>query len=344
MSCVDSLKISEEKKKYIVDVLNPVLEELVTDLLKKCPEDPLKHLEEYVIRKRGNASGGTSSGQITEQEHAELKQEIKFLKEKMEESTYMVATMAQQVTEKAEVEENSEDEEDEDDDDVDELPESYRMPDKVANKARSSVSAEAYGSWNQKKDFTPPVVPKTDEQKSRLGQVLTKSFMFSSLEEKDLAIIIDAMGEMVCEKDKTVIEQGDDGDFLFVVESGQLDCFKKTSDEPPAKVKTCEAGDCFGELALLYNCPRAATVISTTESVLWKLDRGTFNHIVKDSAAKKREIYQAFLKKTALLRSVDSYQTSQIADALKSQSFKVGDELVKENDPGDRFYLIEGNR
>ena len=47
--------------------------------------------------------------------------------------------------------------------------------------ARQSVSAEAYGQWNQKKAFTPPSYPKTEEQKGRLSGTLQKSFLFSGI-------------------------------------------------------------------------------------------------------------------------------------------------------------------
>jgi cAMP-dependent protein kinase regulator len=60
-------------------------------------------------------------------------------------------------------------------------------------------------------------------------------------------------------------------------------------------LKKYEAGEAFGELALLYNAPRAATITSDTESLLWCLDRETFNHIVKDASRKRREKYENFL-------------------------------------------------
>lgn len=41
-------------------------------------------------------------------------------------------------------------------------------------------------------------------------------------------------------------------------------------------MKQCERGGSFGELALLYNAPRAATVVAASRTALWTLDRKTF--------------------------------------------------------------------
>ena len=52
----------------------------------------------------------------------------------------------------------------------------------------------------------------------------------------------------------------------------------------PTFLKTYQPGEGFGELALLYNAPRAATITADEDSIVWRLDRDTFNNIVKDAA------------------------------------------------------------
>ena len=59
---------------------------------------------------------------------------------------------------------------------------------------------------------------------------------------------------------------------MFIVESGELTCTKKF-DGVDKVVKNYKAGDVFGELALLYNAPRAASIKADSDSQLWVLDR-----------------------------------------------------------------------
>ncbi len=114
-----------------------------------------------------------------------------------------------------------------------------------------------------------------------------------------------------------VIVQGDDGDYFYVVDSGELDCSKKYKKNPePTYLKTYVPGESFGELALLYNAPRAASIKAKTDSVLFGLDRDCFNHIVKDAACKKRQLYEDFLKSLPIFNGIDPYYATAIADGL----------------------------
>ena len=45
---------------------------------------------------------------------------------------------------------------------------------------------------------------------------------------------------------------------------------------------------CFGELALVYNAPRAATVRTTEESDLYSLDVGSFRHVLREQAGARK--------------------------------------------------------
>lgn len=146
---------------------------------------------------------------------------------------------------------------------------------------------------------------------------MTNSFMFKALTREDLDIVIGAMAERQFKKGENVIVQGDAGAVLFVVEEGHLDCFKVfEKGSEPKFLKTYEPGEAFGELALLYNAPRAATITAKSDSTCWELDRATFNHIVKDSAQKKRDKYEDFLATVEILSSMDHYERSKIADVI----------------------------
>lgn len=85
------------------------------------------------------------------------------------------------------------------DDTVEKMPE-YQPP--VVNKRqRSSVSAEVYGQFNKKKEFTPIVNPKSDETRQHIEQRLQQAFMFSALDVAERKTVIDAMVECTFEAD-----------------------------------------------------------------------------------------------------------------------------------------------
>lgn len=62
---------------------------------------------------------------------------------------------------------------------------------------------------------------------NRIKVRVVQSFLFSGLDSKDLKIVIDAMEEKIYNPKDVVIKQGEPGDCLYVVDSGELNCYKK---------------------------------------------------------------------------------------------------------------------
>jgi cAMP-dependent protein kinase regulator len=110
------------------------------------------------------------------------------------------------------------------------------------------------------------------------------------------------MGIKAFQANEQIIKQYDDGNELYIVSFGELTCSRKDTPESEGKfLRNYGPGEVFGELALMYNAPRAASISSLTSGELFTLDRETFNRIVKQATVKKREIYEKFLDKIEIL-------------------------------------------
>ena len=95
------------------------------------------------------------------------------------------------------------------------------------------------------------------------------NFMFDTLNPVDTKAIIDAIMATSRKAGDVIIQQGDDGDNFYVVEEGLLTCTKKmkADDAEETFLKEYKPGESFGELALLYNAPRAATIVVMSDEV-----------------------------------------------------------------------------
>ena len=94
-----------------------------------------------------------------------------------------------------EMEVSSESEEEVDAEEQKKIDEELQKRQQKKKNFRVSVSAEVYGIHNVKKPFKPRVIPKTEEQKQRIKEKCMQSFLFNSLEDKDLQTVIDSFEE-----------------------------------------------------------------------------------------------------------------------------------------------------
>ncbi|RKP12987.1 cyclic nucleotide-binding-like protein, partial [Piptocephalis cylindrospora] len=210
---------------------------------------------------------------------------------------------------------------------------------------RVSVSAESMAP-SADDEFVKIDIPKSNDQRARIHSAISKNFLFRSLDDEQAKDVVDAMAEKPVHAGEVVIQQGGVGDYFYIVETGALDVYVSKAGPADRGVKVTDyvAGGSFGELALMYNAPRAATIVATADSVLWALDRVTFRRILMERTSRKRRMYENFLEEVPLLISLEPYERHKIADALESIVFQDGEEVVIQGGEGDRFYMIESGR
>jgi len=314
--------------KYVTEVIDPLVEALVHDLLTELPASPTDFTINWL---QARSQPGTVKRRSVQEENKVLKREMAMMTGFVSEVGEVIS---QQGNARSKYEMDEESEEDDDDDDHDMEP-----PPAVAARmaARSGVSAEAFVP---KKDFKPPVYFKTPEQKLSLARRISGSFLFTALEDADLDCILDAFEHVLFQDQERIITEGDDGDCLYIIEEGSAEC-KKMLPSGPKLLKKCAPGDVFGELALLYNVPRAASVEAWGRCLCWRLDRDTFNQVVKDAATKRADQYDKFLQNVSLFDSMEASERSRIVDALKVETYRMGDIVVRQSEPGDRVYIVE---
>ncbi len=91
----------------------------------------------------------------------------------------------------------------------------------------------------------------------------------------------------------------------------------------------------------MYNAPRAATIIAIENSVLFSLDRATFNHIVKNATIQRRNTFEEFIGKIEILQELDNYERQKICDCLETERVKKGDLVINEGEFGEKFFFIQ---
>ncbi|KAM6981269.1 protein kinase, cAMP-dependent, regulatory, type II, alpha, B [Aplochiton taeniatus] len=207
---------------------------------------------------------------------------------------------------------------------------------------RVSVCAEAYNPDDDEDDDTEPRVvhPKTDEQRRRLQDACRDILLFKTLEQDQFSEVLDGMFEVLVKPQEHIIDQGDDGDNFYVIERGVYDIVVQKDGVGLCVGKYDNRGS-FGELALMYNTPRAATIIATQAGALWGLDRATFHRLIVKNNAKKRRMYEAFIECVPLLKSLELSERMKIVDVLGHREFEDGMRIIMQGEMADCFYIVE---
>jgi len=143
-----------------------------------------------------------------------------------------------------------------------------------------------------------------------------------------------------------LIQQDDlDANYFYIVQDGSFEVLvsgqeSKSAEQASVAVGTVTKGGSFGELALLYFAPRAATVKATTSATVWVMDRVNFKNIVSKSSEAATKRYIEHLKKVDMLAALQEDERREVAKALVECVFDKGELIMTQGTPGDNFYLL----
>ena len=150
-------------------------------------------------------------------------------------------------------------------------------------------------------------------------------------------------------KDIEIIREGMDGTHMYILEKGQVQVSKGHGVE---KEFVCDLGEgkfkhilpvdfrwplilgsLFGELAILYNCRRTATITTKTPVTLWAIERTIFQTVVQSAGRSKDQERFDTLRAVKDLNKMSEDKLRKIADCLEEESFEDGQCIIKQVRP-----------
>lgn len=137
-------------------------------------------------------------------------------------------------------------------------------------------------------------------------------------------------------KNDFIMNQGDDASSFFVLEKGKISVIINGQQR-----REIQPGEGFGELALLYNAPRSASLFAMEKSTLWGIDRNTFRKAVAEVCEKEYTQNRSFIDKVRFFEYLTQKQKDFVASVLIQHVYHNGEKIVIQGDQASSFYIIK---
>ncbi len=148
-------------------------------------------------------------------------------------------------------------------------------------------------------------------------------------------MITDAFEPREYHAGETIIKQGDNGDNFYIIETGTMSVMVDGK-----KVKELSPKESFGELALLFNSPRAASVVCDSDATVFALNRKIFRHTLANMSHLNYGTVLRSLESVPLLKDLAPWQKEKIAQSVQPVHFSEGDVIIQKGEAGNIFYII----
>ena len=150
---------------------------------------------------------------------------------------------------------------------------------------------------------------------AEVTHLLSRMPLFAEFEPAHMRAVMEAFNSRNVAAEEEIITQGDAGDHFYVIIEGAFDVLIDTNAGEPTKVARLRRGEYFGEIALLEDVPRTATVRAATDGVLLVLSRNDFEELLKETI-----LSSGTLSRAASRRMLDTRHKSMTAAAMDGVS------------------------
>ncbi|KAH8070092.1 cAMP-dependent protein kinase regulator [Aureococcus anophagefferens] len=161
----------------------------------------------------------------------------------------------------------------------------YDAPRAATVKARDAVTC--FGL--DRKTFKSILQDTATKQRLLYADFLAQVPLFKGFSQDKLNSLCDALQAKDFEQGDVIIKEGDHGHDFYIIETGTAECTQSISGAEVSVCPTLGSGAFFGELALLKDAPRAATVTASSKLSTVRIDRATFKRMIGDISAVKKD-------------------------------------------------------
>jgi CRP-like cAMP-binding protein len=117
-------------------------------------------------------------------------------------------------------------------------------------------------------------------KKRALDQLFKTMPLFASFEDAERMVLAEKFDMVVAEPGTQLIQEGEEGHFLWVIFSGEAEVTTQHEEKGPVKLATLTAGDYCGEISLIQGKLNTADVVTSTRCVLFRLSRPVFKELL----------------------------------------------------------------
>ncbi|KAH8271960.1 hypothetical protein KR044_012416 [Drosophila immigrans] len=164
--------------------------------------------------------------------------------------------------------------------------------------------------------------------------ILDNDFM-KNLDLAQIREIVDCMYPVKYPAKNLIIKEGDAGSIVYVMEDGRVEVSREGK-----YLSTLSGAKVLGELAILYNCQRTATITAISECNLWAIERQCFQTIMMRTGLIRQAEYTDFLKSVPIFKDLPEDTLIKISDVLEETHYQRGDYIVRQGARGDTFFII----